>query len=86
MKHFADSDFWFHYRRLPDEIQKLADKNYELLKLTPRHPSLRLKKVTGELWSVRVGREYRALAVEWPEGFMWTWIGHHSEYERLIGG
>jgi hypothetical protein len=61
----------------------LADKNYRLLKADSRHPSLHLKQV-GNYWSVRVGKNYRALAVAVPEGFVWFWIGNHSEYNRLI--
>jgi len=47
------------------------------------HPSLHFKKVGG-LWSARVNREIRALAV--PDGgdFIWFWIGDHREYDRLI--
>jgi hypothetical protein len=26
LNHFADPDFWLHYRQLPDEIRELADK------------------------------------------------------------
>jgi len=63
VKHFATPRFWKAYDGLPAEIQKLADKNFELLKGDPDHPSLHLKKV-GRFWSVRVGRNYRALAAE----------------------
>jgi hypothetical protein len=49
LNHFTNPDFWFRYRRLPLEIRELADKNFELLKADPRHPSLRLKKI-GVLW------------------------------------
>ena len=35
MNHFADPDFWFHYRQLPDDIRPLADKNFALLKADP---------------------------------------------------
>jgi hypothetical protein len=45
LKHFTTSEFWPHYRELPDAIQALADKNFQLLKDDPRHPSVRLKKV-----------------------------------------
>jgi hypothetical protein len=45
MIHHATSSFWDCYDRLPPAIQHLADKNYELLKLDPDHPSLRFKKV-----------------------------------------
>jgi hypothetical protein len=36
------------------------------------------------VWSVRVGRQYRALAIEGGDRFQWFWIGTHSEYDRLI--
>lgn len=85
MNHFASPDFWFHYRQLPPEIRDLADKNFELLKQNLRHPSLRLKKV-GIFYSARVGLHYRVLAKERSEGLVWFWIGHHSEYDRLLGG
>lgn len=85
MNHFASPDFWFHYRQLPPEIRDLADKNFELLKQDLRHPSLRLKKI-GIFYSARVGVHYRVLAKERSEGLVWFWIGHHSEYDRLLGG
>lgn len=82
MNHFADPDFWFHYRQLPDSIRVLADKNFALLKTDPRHSSLRFKKI-GVLYSARIGLHYRALARERRDGFQWFWIGHHSTYDRL---
>jgi hypothetical protein len=63
----------------------LADKNFNLLKKSPRHPSLEFKKV-GKLWSVRIGLAHRALASKDDEGFIWIWIGMHDEYERIIEG
>ena len=83
MNHHASSAFWDCYRKLPDSIQHLADKNYELLKHDPEHPSLHYKKV-GAYRSVRVGIAYRALGVEDGESIVWFWIGSHDEYERLI--
>jgi hypothetical protein len=65
------------------EIQAVADKNYLLLKKNPRHPSLQFKKI-GEIWSVRVGLQHRALAVQVPEGYLWYWIGIHSEYDKIL--
>ncbi len=58
MKHYTSCDFWDLYRQLPEQIQLLANKNYELLKANPRHPSLQLKRV-DELWSVRVQTEVK---------------------------
>jgi len=45
MKHFASSSFWDHYEKLPQSIQELADRNFDLLKKNPRHPSLHVKQV-----------------------------------------
>lgn len=70
---------------MPPEIRDLADKSFELLKADPRHPSLRLKKI-GVFYSARVGLHYRVLAKQRPEGLVWIWIGHHSEYDLLLKG
>lgn len=83
MRHFATPAFWQCFDQLPVEIRKLAEKDFELLKQNPRHPSLRLKKA-GVFWTARVGIHYRAIAKERTEGLNWFWIGHHSEYDRLI--
>jgi hypothetical protein len=83
MRHFANRSFWEAYDRLPQNLRSLADKNYALLKGNPRHPSLQFKKV-GRFWSVRVGLNYRALAVEAPDGLVWFWIGSHAEYIEKI--
>jgi hypothetical protein len=50
-------------------VQSLADKNFALLKANPRHGSLQLKKVAEDVYSVRVGLEYRALAFDLGEHF-----------------
>ena len=84
LKHRAHADFWFHYRQLPPPVRALADKNFELLKANPRHGSLHLKKIAADVYSVRVGLEYRALAFDRGTHLTWLWIGPHDEYERLI--
>ena len=84
MIHRATDSFWRGYHTLPETVQKLAVKNFDLLKSDPRHPSLHFKRV-GELWSVRVGLHHRALALGSEDTFDWFWIGDHREYERLIG-
>jgi len=66
------------------EIRQLADKNYELLKANPRHPSLQLKHVAEELWSVRIGQHYRAVGIDAPGGIQWIWIGSHAAYDNLL--
>jgi hypothetical protein len=83
VNHFASAEFWFYYRQLPENIRHLADKNFELLRTNPHHPSLRLKKV-GIFWSARIGLRYRALTKERAEGLVWFWIGTHGSYDQLI--
>ena len=83
MRHFADPDFWAAYDELPASVRAIADKNFALLKSDPRHPSLNFKKV-GRFWSVRVGRRYRALAVEINGNLSWFWIGSHADYDALV--
>lgn len=86
MNHLTLPRFWQHNQLLPEDMRKLAGKNYGLLKSNPQHPSLRLKKVGNakQLWSVRVGMHYRALGVEKLKGIVWFWIGPHAEYDRLL--
>jgi hypothetical protein len=81
--HKATARFWRRYDVLDADVKKLADKNFDLLKLHPSHPSLKFKKV-GKFWSARVGLNHRALAVEATHGFTWVWIGTHHEYDQLI--
>jgi hypothetical protein len=57
MKHHADPDFWLLFDVLPKKVQKLARRNFALLKRNPKHPSLHFKRV-GQYWSVRVGRDH----------------------------
>ncbi len=83
MTHAASLAFWDCYKQLPDAIRTLADKNFALLKADTNHPSLHFKKV-GRYRSARVGRDFRALAVETDDGLLWFWIGNHAEYDRLI--
>ena len=73
-----------HFRDLPMETQELARKNFKLWLRDPRHPSLRFKKV-GKHWSVRIGRDYRALADFIGDSFEWFWIGPHEDYKFILG-
>jgi hypothetical protein len=83
VKHFASPQFWRLYRQLKPEVRALADKNFQLLKANPKHPSLHFKKI-GRLWSARIGAHYRALGLDKTEGVVWFWIGSHADYDRLL--
>ncbi len=83
MIHYTSPSFWRCYEALPMDIQKLADKNYQLLKINTEHPSLHFKKV-NRYFSVRVGIHYRGLGIAIEEGILWFWIGSHPDYDQLI--
>jgi hypothetical protein len=69
--HRTTPQFWKRFYVLPETVQQLARKNYELLKVNPTHPSLNLKKV-GKYWSVRIGLSHRALAAEDDSDLIWV--------------
>ncbi len=84
MRHFKDPEFQPLYDALPAHVRQLADRNFELLKHDLKYPSLHFKRIRDDLWSVRVGRGYRALAIEGEDGFQWFWIDSHAEYDKMI--
>jgi len=83
MNHYASKSFWERYDLLPRSIKDVADKNFEILKSNPKHPSLHLKKIE-KYKSIRIGIRYRALAIEVDDGLLWFWIGNHDDYDKLI--
>lgn len=83
MNHRTVESFWKCFDALPQDVQRLANENFELLKANSFHPSLHFKKI-DELWSVRVGMHYRALATQSGDDAIWFWIGTHAEYDAIL--
>jgi len=81
-----NEDFLECFARLPDEVKDLTRKNYRLWKQNPSHPSVRFKRIHNreEIYSVRVGRGWRALGLLDGDAITWFWIGSHAEYDRLV--
>lgn len=85
MKSTGTAQFWRHYRQLPPEIQVAARQAYRKFIENPAHPSLRLERLRADQrgWSVRVTRNYRAVAVRLPgDVWVWDWIGDHAAFDR----
>lgn len=78
--------FWRLLDDLPFDIQQDAKRAYRLFQNNPAHPSLQFKKLEGEddIYSARIGLDYRALAVMRKDRIVWYWIGSHSDYDRLV--
>ncbi|MCE2458836.1 MAG: hypothetical protein J4G14_13660 [Dehalococcoidia bacterium] len=83
--HRTNPHFWRRFEELPPAVQRIAHRNFELLKSNPRHPSLRFRNV-GRYWSARVGAAHRAVALRDGGDFIWFWVGDHDEYIRVIRG
>jgi hypothetical protein len=78
--------FWRLFSALSVEVQREAQRAYRLFPSNPAHPGLHFKKLEGEddIYSARVGLDYRALAVMKKDRIVWYWIGSHSDYDRLV--
>jgi hypothetical protein len=61
-----------------------AKRAYRLFRINPAHPSPRFKRIEEDIYSVRVGLGYRALAVMKSNQALWYWIGSHSDYDKLV--
>jgi hypothetical protein len=71
---------------LPLDAQRDAKRAYRLFRANPAHPGLQFKKLEGEddLYSARIGLDYRALAVMRKDRLVWYWTGSHAQYNRLV--
>ncbi len=65
--------FWRLFSDLPLDVQRDAKRAYRLFQSNPAHPSLQFKKLEGEdnIYSIRVGLEYRAVAVMKKDHIVW---------------
>ena len=75
----------------PPEMQKQAAEAYKRWQADPSPPGLQFKPVSPSkpIWSARVGRDYRAVALREKDAngkdvAMRFWLGPHDEYDRLL--
>jgi hypothetical protein len=78
------TDFWQLYHGLPLEIRAAAQNAFQKFLENPAHPSLQLERLRSDsrAWSVRVTRNYRAVARRYGDDWLWFWIGSHEEFDR----
>ena len=85
MKSRATPAFWNAYYALPDGVKQAARSAYRKFSENPGHPSLQLErlKFDARFWSVRVTRDYRAVAQRVVrDSWVWVWIGSHHDFDR----
>ena len=74
------------FAALPESAQRQAQGAYTRFQADPWHPSLRFKRVRGtrDIYSVRIGTNYRAIGQRAEDSVTWFWIGTHADYDHLI--
>ena len=86
MKSHTEARFWKFYDALPSDVQQNANRAYQLWQKDPYHPSFQFKRIDPQepIYSVRIGKKYRALGWLEDDTITWFWIGSHAEYDGLL--
>lgn len=76
--------FTREYHRLPGEWQERFDEKLTLFLHNPRHPSLRVKKMSGteRIWEARISESYRWTFELIKDGVRLRRIGTHDILRR----
>jgi hypothetical protein len=85
VKFLGAASFWKAYRSQPADIRAATRAAYQKFLQNPAHPSLQLERLRSDprFWSVRVTRDYRAVAQRFEgDVWVWAWIGSHKEFDR----
>jgi hypothetical protein len=79
-------DFWKCFHRLPKTVKLQAIVVYQQWQNNPFHQSLHFKPVGQNVpvYSVRIGRDWRALGLLKENTVTWFWIGSHEDYNNLL--
>ena len=87
MKSQLTESFLRLFGSLPEDVRVKARRAYRLWSNDPSHPSLRFKRIHGgePVYSVRIGRGWRALGLLEGDVVTWFWVGSHADYDKLVG-
>ena len=77
-------DFWECFNALPGDIQVRARESFRLWQQDAFNRALHFKPLIGDVWSVRLNQQYRALGRRSGNLIVWFWIGTHAEYDDFI--
>ncbi len=87
MKIFRTEPFKRDFEKLPNEIRRRTKIALRLLLSNPHHPSLRVKKVRGEIlkgygniFEGRITRDYRFFFLIETDSYILLRCGRHKEY------
>jgi mRNA interferase RelE/StbE len=86
MKLVRTERFKREFRKLPEHIRKQATRKLKLLVMNPRHSSLRVKKIRGEVRGYRdvfegsITKDYRFLFRVEEGSYILLTCGSHDEF------
>ena len=86
MKLVRTQRFKREFKKLPEHIRKQAIRKLKLLLMNPRHPSLRVKKIRGEVRGYRdvfegsITKDYRFLFRVEEGSYILLTCGTHDEF------
>lgn len=71
---------------LPEHIQKEARKGFEVWKQDPSAVGWKKLKAQDDIYSVEIGKRYRAVGVLSKEysAVVWMFVGSHEDYNKYI--
>lgn len=74
------------YANLPSKVKMDAKKAYKIFQENASYPGLQYKCVhkVAKIYSVRINLDYRALGVLDGDEIIWSWIGSHQDYDKLL--
>jgi len=87
MKVIRTESFKRDFRKLPEAIKRRTANSLRILMSNPHHPSLRVKKVRGEIlkgydniFEGRITRDYRFFFLIETDVYILLRCGRHEEY------
>ena len=80
MKFNRTEKFKKDYKKLPDRVKKLAEKQFVFLLSNPKHPSLNIKKMqdSRSIWEARITDSYRFTFQIVKDSYILRKIGTHK--------
>jgi mRNA-degrading endonuclease YafQ of YafQ-DinJ toxin-antitoxin module len=86
MRLLRTNQFKREFKKLPQQVKERANRKLKLLLMNPRHPSLRVKKIKGEVrgykdvFEGRITRNYRFLFRVEEDSYVLLTCGTHDEF------
>lgn len=86
MKSRRTASFRKAFATLPESVREQARVAYRRFQENPNHPGLRFKRVhpSDPIYSVRIGKGFRAVGTLERDVMIWFWIGSHADYDALL--